>query len=187
MYYHKLSFHERPNFARPDALLVTEVRLPCISERTRKSFVFTKFSLIILLCPVQLQGNLTLWKKGKIHVCTAKKLVMYSWKTCRQGIVATGKPKWQMHKASHYGNKQQQRSPDKITLLYIASSRHVCYYSYTSHLCWTTQSTQLRSCNKITWKTTSSTVWDQILALYLISKMHKTDQKLWSKLIKIFD
>jgi len=55
-----------------------------------------------------------------------------------------------MRKASHCGNKQQQSSPDEITLLLLVRAMYTyCCSSCTSHSWWITQSTQRhqRGCN----------------------------------------
>ena len=50
-----------------------------------------------------------------------------------QAIVAIGNPERHVHKASHHGSKQQQRSLDEITLLLLVRATIICYcYSHTS-------------------------------------------------------
>jgi len=44
-------------------------------------------------------------------------------------FVAIGKPKWQAHKASHCGSKQQQRSHAAITLLLLVRATHILCFS----------------------------------------------------------
>jgi len=67
-------------------------------------------------------------------------------------FVALGKPKRQVHKASHCGSEQQQRlSPDEITHCLRHIRVYVCYSSRTSSSWWIAHSTQRqpRGCNNI--------------------------------------
>jgi len=68
-------------------------------------------------------------------------------------IVAIGKPKWQVCKASHSVSKQQQRSPYAITLLLFvrATCIYGCCSSRTSRSWWITYSMQRqrRGCNNM--------------------------------------
>jgi len=56
-------------------------------------------------------------------VKVAPRTTFTSWP--QQHFVAIGKPKQQMHKASHCGSKQQWRSPNKITLLLLVRTTYI--------------------------------------------------------------
>jgi len=69
-------------------------------------------------------------------------------------IAVIGNPERHMHKAPHHGSKQQQRSPDEITLLLFVCATLIYYCSSHKSRSWSiTDSMQChqRGCNNIQW------------------------------------